>query len=338
MRRPALRRPIAWGDLDARARGLSTRLLSRERLERLAAIPGGREQVREARAALHVVDGPGDLEWLARQAAAASLARLARWAGPRTRVLPVVFEDEDRRSVGALLRGAAQGAGPEQRLAGLVPTPTLPEEVLENLARRPTVEEVLRGLESYGHPWGAPLVARLAAGRGDLFALGLAVDRLFARRAVRAARRAGPGLRAYAQRAVDLLNAWSVLLADRWLPAAGPAGVFLEGGRALGEERFGELLAAGPAKRRGELAAALAGPVGAVFRDLTIELSALEGRVLGARIAEQRRAMLLEPLGPAPVLHYVLRLRAQVVDLSRIGWGAALAADRVTIARELVTS
>lgn len=338
MRRPVLRRPIAWGDLDARARGLSTRLLPRERLKRLAAAPDERERVREARAALSGAEGAGDLERMARQAAAASLARLARWAGHRTRVLPVLFEDEDRRSVGALLRGAAQGAGPEERLAGLVPTPTLPEGTLVDLARRPTVEAVLEGLVAAPHPWGTGLATGPARGAGDLFALGLEVDRLFARRAVRAARRGGPRLWSYARRTVDLLNVWSVLLAERWLPAAPPTGVFLEGGEALDREGFTRLVAAGPVERRRELAARLAGPVGAVLGDPSIELSALEARVLRARIAEERRAALLEPLGPAPVLLYALRLRAQVVDLSRIGWGAALAADRATITRELVTA
>lgn len=339
MRRLPWRKPRSWGDLDARARGLSTRLLSREQLAHLAAAPTEPARIRTAHTLLGVAEGQGDLERLARQVAASSLARLARWAGPRARDLRVVFEDEDRRSVRTLLRGAAQGAGPERRLAGLLPTPTLPERALEELARRRTVEDVLRGLEVWGHAWGLGLVARLEAGPTDLFTLGLEVDRLFAHRAVEAARGAGRTLQAFAQQVVDILNASSVLLADRWFPAAGAAGVFLAGGRVLSEERFTELVALDPAERRVGLARAFAGStLGPVFADPAVELAALETTILRARIGEQRRAALLEPLGPASVFHYVLRLRAQVVDLSRIGWGAALAADPATIVRGLVTS
>jgi hypothetical protein len=48
--------------------------------------------------------------------------------------------------------------------------------------------------------------------------------------------------------------------------------------------------------------------------------------------------MRLAPLGPGPVLWFALRLRAQVVDLQRIVWGAVLSAPRADLAAALVTA
>jgi vacuolar-type H+-ATPase subunit C/Vma6 len=45
----------------------------------------------------------------------------------------------------------------------------------------------------------------------------------------------------------------------------------------------------------------------------------------------------MAPLGPAPLLAYALRLRAEMIDLRRIIWGVALAVPRAALTRDLVT-
>ncbi len=149
---------------------------------------------------------PAALELALRRAAADRLRLLARWCGPRVAILAVLFEDEDRRSLRALLRGSLQHAPAEARLAGLVPTPTLPERALRELANQATPAAVAALLTAWRNPYGSVLLAAASAAQPDLFTLELLVNRTFAARASRAAR--GTGLLAdYVRDAIDLENA-----------------------------------------------------------------------------------------------------------------------------------
>ena len=275
-----------------------------------------------------------------RRWAAAALRTLARWAGPRVAALAVIYEEEDRKSLRAILRGAIRGAAADARLSGLIPTPALPERVLVELARQPTAAAVAALLSAWRHPYGAVLAKAAGAGQPDPFALDVALDRAFAARALAAARRAGGDLLAYVRESVDLSNAMTALV----LAVAGrdvvPKDVFLSGGERITITVFEEAVAlgepgtAGMRLARGFAPSALAEP----FRHLARDFTDLEEELLRVRIRAIARRTRLAPLGPGPVLWFALRLRAQVVDLQRIVWGVALSAPRADLVAALVTA
>ena len=334
---------IRWEDLDARARGLATHLLGRAELQTLAQAPDRAALTDALRGHGYPLDEGAPtaaaLELALRRVAAVRLRVLARWSGVRAEALAVVFEDEDRRSLRALLRGAVQGVNADARLAGLIPTPTLPERVLRELAQRDKPAGIAALLTAWGNPYGSALLPAASAAQPDLFRLELIVGRTFAARALRAAGRTGP-LAAHVRETIDVENAFSALGLAVEGKDVTPKDAFLPGGQRVTIAAFEVAAAAADfeqAIRR--LAEAFAGTALArAFEGRAGDPASLEAAVLRARVRAQMQAMRLEPLGPAPLLAYALRLRAEMEDLRRIIWGVALGAPRATLAGDLVTA
>lgn len=326
-----------WEDLDARARGLATHLLGPAALAALAAAPDLPTLAAALRRLGYAVpEGAASaaaLEVAVRRMAGARLGVLARWAGRRTALLAVVFEDEDRRSLRALVRGALAQAPAEARLAGLVPTPALPERALQELARQASPGAVAALLTAWRHPYGPALRGPAAAAQPDPWALELALDRTFATRAVRAARRSR-ALLEYVRETIDLENAYTALALAGEERELSPRDTFLPGGARLDRAAFAAAAAAGtPAAAGRRLARALAGaPFAPAFDAHATDPVRLEDAVLRLRLRALERAMRTAPLGPAPVLAYALRLRAETVALRRIIWGVALGAPPEALA------
>ncbi|MBW2381378.1 MAG: V-type ATPase subunit [Deltaproteobacteria bacterium] len=129
------------GDINTRARGLRTHLLPASDLERLARATSLFVLQRELSGLGYArSDAPAtamSLEKEIRRHAAGQITILERWCtDDRRTILAVIFEDEDRRSIQAILRGAQQGTATEARMAGLVPTRSLPERALHISRRR----------------------------------------------------------------------------------------------------------------------------------------------------------------------------------------------------------
>lgn len=324
---------VQWEAPNARARGLGTHLLPEETMSALAAAPDLASMVALLVGAGITIPEEGRLTPLAielgiRRAAANELQRLARWFGDRCAAPRLIFDDEDRRSLRAMIRGAAAGVSAEARLVGLIPTPQLPERALAELARQPRVSDVAAMLVAWNHPLGSILLSAAAATatEPDVLRLELEVDRWFSRRAEAAARQGGRTLRRYVNQSIDLDNARTALLlaaSDTELPADD---FFLRGGRHLSRAVFRNAAEAGSA-----LAAArqLAGPlaadgVGEMVRQYAGDIARLDEALLRARANALKLEARLDPLGAAPVLAYVLRLRAQVVALRRCLWGIEL--------------
>jgi vacuolar-type H+-ATPase subunit C/Vma6 len=336
-----------WDDLNARARGLGTHLLSRPQLEGLARQPDLPSLADGMRRFGIVTEEEGapvipeHLELAIRRWAAASLRILARWAGRRSEALPTLFEDEDRRSLRAILRGAVHGSSAERRLAGLVPTPALPERALLELARAPTASAVATLLAAWRHPYAEPLAPAIRTTQPDLFALELALARAFADRAVRAARRAGDArLLRFARETIDLENAMSAVVLTVHGKDVVPKDVFLPGGDRISIVAFEEAIAFGePGAAGARLAVALGdSPIATVLRQAARDPALLEDDLLRARLHELARRVRQAPLGALPVLWFGLRLRAQVVDLRRIVWAVTLGAPRGAMVEDLVTA
>lgn len=322
-----------WGDVNARARGLASRLLSTEALAVVAASPTFETlATRLAERGLPVDPGGAStrtgLDRACRAWGDGLLRELERWMGDRSPWLRVAFEEEDRRSLRALLRGAAQGAPTEQRLLGLIPSRRLPSARLRRLAELGSVPEVLAELESGG--WSLPVPARTAwRGPTDFWELECGLDREFATRALEGTRRGGRELRLFVRETLDLRNAWTALAAVPSGHDLSPDVVFLPGGVSLDRTRFEAALAAGsPPRVRRMLASALgrSGP-GVPFLTDAPDGEDLQRAALRGREEALARRARLRPLGPAPTLHFVVRLEAQRRDLCRLIWESALGAD-----------
>jgi vacuolar-type H+-ATPase subunit C/Vma6 len=333
------------GDINARARGLRTRLLDGPTLERLArasSLPALQRELSGlgyARADTPAV--PAALEEAVRRHAASLMHVLERWCRDERRTaLAVVLEDEDRRSIQAILRGAEQGKAAEVRMTGLVPTSTLSERALQILASQPTPTDVIRMLVLWNHPLGSPLIGAAGGPHPSLFEIEVELQRAFARRATARAREGGPQLVEYVEQVIDSMNAWSALLHFVERDPAIADITFIEGGRWVTREIFETLLGL---QTRRQVQARLAwelrkSPLASVFRDEIGSLAEMETAMLRAQLAWQTRAIRLDPSGAAPVIGFAIELRAEVQNLRGIIWGVALRAPAPLIQSELVVA
>lgn len=315
----------SWDDLNARAQGLSTRLLGRNGIQALSTAAGLDELARRLDRAgfgpLQLPATPERLESAVRRTAGDRLRILARWCAERAGVLAVVFEDEDRRSLRALLRGAAAGAPPEARLSGLVPTAALPARALEELARISDVAQLAATLQAWSNPYAAALEVAKGLPRADLLHLETALVRLFAKRASTGARKGDRALVEFVEETIDVENALAAVVlapqkADAW---------FVQGGRALSPAVFAEAIRStdhGEAARR--LAVALAGTP--LAEALAGPPASLERNLLAVRALARAKAARREPLSSQPLLSFALRLRAETLDLQAVIWTVALGA------------
>jgi vacuolar-type H+-ATPase subunit C/Vma6 len=317
-----------WEDLTARARGLATHLISGEALERLARIPdlpGLARQWPELGLPAVARDDAVELELSARREAARRLRVLGRWLGDRTRVLAVFFADEDRRSIRAVVRGAMAGITRDARLSGLIPTPELPERLLEELASQDSPGKIAGLLTAWGHPFGSPLLDATGEVQPDLARIEIALHRAYAAQAIRGAKAGGSLLAEYVAETIDLLNAETALMlagAESEIPAEEG---FLEGGTTLTREAFGQAAAApGPREAWQVFRRAFRGTsVNEGFRPVAPPPS-FEAALLAVRIRAWHRRARSVPVGAAPVIEYLLRVRAQVLQLRAIVWATAL--------------
>jgi hypothetical protein len=302
----------------ARARGLATRLVSRERVHELARLPGTGALLHDLVALGYPVGAPTEPLESPEAAIDAALSRgelrrlgiLSRWVESWPELAAVLLLEHERRTLRAVLRGAACRDLRER---------------IGVLARRQ-------------HPCAVALAAAYRRRGADPMALDLAASRALVERARRATRSADSRLRAWVAEEVDLENAWTLLLLGGGSGPAAAREAFLEGGARLIEQRFEKLARErDEAQRRAGLAKAFSGsPLARAFDDPTVPSSALEMRVLGERLAAQRRAARVDPLSSAPILAFSLALRAEVADLRRIHWGIVQGLSPDAIERELV--
>jgi hypothetical protein len=279
-----------------------------------------------------------ELEGALRQLAHGRLRALARWAHPR--LVEWLYAEEEHASLRALLRGAVQGAPVAQRLAGLLPTPRLPVRALDELARQATPRDVALRLRRWRHPDAEALLPLTAQAHPGPFEIERALLRAQASRLKGVAAGGDANLRAFAAEQVDLGNAQTaLLLAGGRTPPVDPTVFFIDGGRTLGKVEFS---AAASAENREAAARVLqqafaASALSSLLSEGHANAGALELRALSWRLARQRREARVSPLGSAPLLAYLLGLKANLVDLLRLTWGAALGTGTGQLRANLVT-
>jgi vacuolar-type H+-ATPase subunit C/Vma6 len=336
---------VDYAPLDARARGLALHLCRREELERWAALPDpaalGRALEAGGRLAtpLPTVAGAADIEQAERRTLADFLSRLARWAGPDNPVLEAFHAEQDRRSLRSLVRGAVQAAPAEARLAGLLPTPQLPEAALAELARARSPREVATRLFVLGDAHADAMLALTAGPRVDLLEVEHALARVLAERWRRAAARGDAALRECIRERIDLVNAQAALELAGSPSEFEALSLFIAGGQAL--DRRAYLAAASAGSRSGAavvLAGALAGKTLArLVTDAASDPAQFESDALVHMIAALRRRSRIEPLSSAPVQLFLGRLAAQSTDIRRLAWGLELGVPSAALRERLVT-
>ncbi len=328
-----------WDDVNARVHGLAGHLLDPDELDQLAhasslgalAVSLRQHGVMVAESALP--PGAFDLELAIRRWAANALAILARWAGPRSAALPFVFADEDRRSIRALLRGAVQRAPAPERLAGLIPTPDLPERALEELAASPTVARVVAHLVVWRHPLAPMLLDPASTANPDLLAIEAALGRAAAGHALQAASRAGDRrVRRFVIESIDLDNAVTALALAQEATDVRPRDLFVPGGDRVTIVAFEEAVVTGnTAAAAKRLATALAdAPCAELLGPVIGSLAGLEDELLRCRLRHLTRTTRIDPLGALTVIRFALQLRLQVRELCRVVWSVALDASPAT--------
>jgi vacuolar-type H+-ATPase subunit C/Vma6 len=336
--------PLDLPTLDARARGLCTRLLTRSELEEMAGAPSvatlARELERGGRWATPIGRPPtaAAIESAVRHAAAGHLKILSTWAGAGP-ALDVFFADIDRRSLRALIRGALQAAPAEARLAGLLPSPRLPERALTTLARQPTPAKVAAQLVLLGYPGADRLLALATRTQPELFDLERALVRGFAERSLVAARSGDRNLRDVVRARIDVCNVQMALTFTAGPRDVEPGTLFTDGGASLSRSAFLTACAAASAADAGlQMERTLAGPP---LRDLVRAAGGdpvrLESAAFEHALADQRREARRDPLGSAPLVFFLLRLQAQSADLQRLAWSACLRAPAELVRSRLVT-
>lgn len=335
-----------WEDVNARARGLSTHLLSRGDLETLARQPD-LPALAEELGRLGIIAAGGEegtagvgVERGIRRWGAGLLRILARWVGERSTALPLVFADEDRRSLRALVRGAVARIPTARRLAGLLPTPALPALALEQLAGAATVGALAAQLSVWRHPFAVVLAPFTATGEPDLFSIERALGRSAAEAAVRAAGRSGSApLRAAVAEGIDLENAaLAVLLAGAGEGVPGAADL-LPGGDRLPAATFVRAIATHDPRRAATLIGPLFGatPYAKAITEGGTDPARLEMELFRLRVIQLTRRVRQVPLEPLTTLWFALRLRAQMIDLQRIVWAVVLDAPRAPLRSQWIS-
>lgn len=329
-----------WEDVITRVRGLSGRLLGRPGLARLAVST-------DLLALWHALAGTAygnvpesaakdtaTFERATRRVAAEHLHIIVAWSGTRVTLLVPLFEDEDRRNLRAVARAIVAATPVDQRTAGLLPTPSLPMALLDELARQPRLRDVAGMLSTWGNPYGAAILSESLRPHPDLFSLQFAIDKEYFRRA-RAVSGAA-SMREYVRLQIDAENLYAAMSSVQHTIEREPRDLFIEGGALLSREEYAQLCSEEPRAARIRLERLVAGtplaPLAALDRNRDVEAD-----ILRTTIAHLRRAIRIEPLSFAVLLDYVLRLRAEVRDLARITWGIALGVPHRRIEAALVT-
>ena len=190
-------------------------------------------------------------------------------------------------------------------------------------AERGSIREQGVLLLGAGHPCGHAVLAAASDREPDLFRIELAIARTLAERAVRGSRGTGRFLRDYVAAMIDRDNCRTALVLAAIGTGEPTASLFLPGG-GLRPEEFERA----PATRDPVMAARALGAVPAT-RDLAPILlqhatspADLERALEDRAVTTVQRDARLNPLGPAPVLFFLHRIRQQSIALARLVWSA----------------
>ena len=336
--------PVAEVALVARARGLAGHCLSRETLERLAEADDlsvlARSLARVG-AALEPIGEPVDVFTVERAIARTAnryLRTMYRWQERTPGVIDVFAAHQDRRSLRAILRGAAQGKSSYARLEGLFPTPSLPQPALSALGHQASPADVVRQLVVLGHPDAVRLLSVVRAAHADLLGMEVALLGGFAARASRAAARADASVDEFVRAVIDAANAQNAIVIAGEPRDIDAAELFVRGGRWLSEPVF---VSAARSSRQGALTTLATtlrrSPLAFLLPFVSSDVVNLDRAFLITMLGRLTRASRIDPLSYAPLLLLLLLIDAQSRDLRTVVWGAVLGTPVLLRRQQLVT-
>jgi vacuolar-type H+-ATPase subunit C/Vma6 len=331
--------------LVARAKGLATHLLARETLETLAEAEDLGALARGVSRLATSIDPVGNtpdvftIERAVGQTANRHLRTLYRWQQRTPGVLDVFTAYQDRRSLRALLRGAAQGAPSDARLAGLLPTPSLPRLALIGLARQGSPADVVGQLALIAHEDAPRLQGLVGKSQVDLLDVEVTLLRGFAERATRAAAATDQTVRNLVGALIDIGNVQNAMFIASAPRDLNPAAIIVSGGRWFSTRAFVSAASAGsPQRALTMISTELArSPLASVLPVTADDVGHLDRAFLGAALEWLTRAARVNPLSAAPLLLVLFLIEAQTRDLRALAWGAALGTRPSLRKQQLVT-
>ncbi|HET7218696.1 MAG TPA: V-type ATPase subunit [Vicinamibacterales bacterium] len=330
--------------LGARAKGIARHLIGRATLETLAEADDLGAFARGL-SRLAAIDPIGEsagafaVERAIGRTTSRFLRTLYRWQAHEPGVLDVFAARQDHRSLRALLRGAVQGAPADARLDGLLPTPSLPQLALADLARRASPAEVVHQLVPLAHPDAPRLLPLVRKAHPDLLAIDIALLQGFAERAGRATANGDEHVRDFVHALIDLGNVQTALVIAREGRAAAATDFFVHGGRWLTASAFASAARAGSTQGASmTMATALAGsPLASLLPPGGGDVASLDRAFLMSALKRLTHAARIDPLSSASILRVLLRIEAQQRDLRNLAWGAALGTPAALRKQQLVT-
>ena len=331
--------------LVSRARGLAGRLVPRQTLETLATAEKLEAFVQHLSRLGTVIDPIGEpddvfaIERAIGQTASRHLRTLYRWQEWTPGAHDVFAAHQDRRSLRALLRGAAAGIPSETRVRGLLPTPSLPQRALIELARQPSPSAVVHQLVRLAHPDGRRLLPLVQTSQIDPFGIDGMLLAGFADRARRAASSGDEATREFVRMLIDAGNAGNALLVVDEPAEINPFTLFVRGGRWLSVDAFLAVTRAASCRQAViTLAAALArSPLALPLPVVATDVAHVDRLFLATILRGLAHASLVDPLSTAPLLRVLLLVEAQSRDLRALAWGAALGTPPAIRTQQLVT-
>ena len=331
--------------LIARAKGLAARLVPRQTLETLATAEKFESFVQDLSRVATTIDPIGEqadvfaVEGAIGRAVTRHLWTLYRWQESAPGVLDVFAAHQDRRSLRALLRGAAGGASSDVRVRGLAPTPSLPQAALIELARQPSPSAVVHHLNLLAHPEGGRLLPLVQGSQIDLLTVDVALLTGFADRSGRIALRSDEPLREFVRMLIDAGNAETALLAAGEPGECDPSVLFVGGGRWLPFDAFLTITRATSSQHAATAVTAAIARSPFALRPPVVapDVAALDRKFVVATLEWLARASRMDPLSTAPLLRVLLLIEAQSRDLRALAWGAVLGTPPSVRTQQLVT-
>ncbi|MDR5683439.1 MAG: V-type ATPase subunit [Armatimonadota bacterium] len=338
--------PDDFGYINARVKGMRSRLLLPGRIEELLALPdldgllaalGNTPYGPELQEALTRYQGIRAVDEALMQHFQKNVRRILSFAEGRARqLIEVVLMDWDLHNLRAVLRAKHAGRNPEEVTENLVPAGQLTEVRLRELAQQPDVAAIASTLSTWGHPLAEALVEGLRDYQEtkDLLALELGLDRHYFEWALRMARGSGRSesvVREIVQMEIDHTNVKTALKLQRIpdLPREDRRRFFLPGGAVVSPEVFLNLADPQTAEwGTRELRARGIHPEGSTIADQERSLDEEYARHLA-------RLYLGDPLAIDVVIGFVAMLYSEIRNLRLIARSKVLGIPRDVVRREM---
>jgi V/A-type H+-transporting ATPase subunit C len=330
-----------FGYVNARVRGMASRLLGRETFQAALDAQDFRaftalldqtpyasalDEARASESGLRVVDRA-----LARSFHATTRRMLAFADGAPRDVIAALLRHYDLEDLKTIARAQHAGRDPTELGEALTGAGELRPATLEALAAASDLPAAAQRLLAAGHPLAAAFAnaARAYASDGDLLAFEVALDQAFFASLSEFAERSGvqDKFRVHVRREIDAANLRTALkIAGREVDARA---LFLPGGEEIELDLFLALAQAG-VEGLGQIGKGTFADVGRAT-----DLAGAERAIRAVLDEAARKAAIGDPLGVGVVIRYLRAMESEAAKLRLLARGAYYGVPRAEIEKEL---